>query len=377
MKKTIRKPENWQDFESLCKKLWGEIWECHSIKKNGRNGQAQHGVDVYGVPTGESEYFGIQCKGKDDYSQAELTIKEIDEEILKAIEFKPPLKHFIFATTANKDARIEEYIRVKDVESRKNNLFSIELCAWEDIADLIEDNRDTFNFYMKGVDHKTKYDVSILFQNDSNSIELHPKFEKYITIIDSTYDPSVVKNIFGTDYYKTLQSLSVKHYDFSSQQRNLSFCKLGIEIVNSGSIALEEYKLILSFEDLEVQEISENDTHDYLPIISLSHKPYWIDGNNIIYKPMPPNRMLIQKDKRYFEFFIKPKPENYEIKLKWHFLAKDFDLSGVNIITIIPEFKENKTIRQPRENESDESEYFEIQDCKVKVEEKEKSRRNK
>ena len=37
MKKSIRQPENWQDFESLCKKLFGELWGCPlKIKKNGR-----------------------------------------------------------------------------------------------------------------------------------------------------------------------------------------------------------------------------------------------------------------------------------------------------------------------------------------------------
>ena len=73
MKKQLRKPENWQDFESLCKVLWGEIWNCPEIKKNGRTGQTQHGVDVYGTPQGETEYYGIQCKGKDDYIDAELS----------------------------------------------------------------------------------------------------------------------------------------------------------------------------------------------------------------------------------------------------------------------------------------------------------------
>lgn len=52
--KSLPKPQNWQDFETLCKKLWGEIWECHEIKKNGRQGQVQNGVDVYGKPNGES-----------------------------------------------------------------------------------------------------------------------------------------------------------------------------------------------------------------------------------------------------------------------------------------------------------------------------------
>ena len=63
-KKHLRKPENWEDFENLCKKLWGEIWDCKEIKKNGRKGQTQDGVDVYGIPKGEVSYYGIQCKGK-------------------------------------------------------------------------------------------------------------------------------------------------------------------------------------------------------------------------------------------------------------------------------------------------------------------------
>ena len=74
MKKTIPKPENWQDFESLCKKLWGEIWGIpHKIKKNGRLGQPQSGVDVSGIPRNETEYLGIQCKGKDENSSAKLS----------------------------------------------------------------------------------------------------------------------------------------------------------------------------------------------------------------------------------------------------------------------------------------------------------------
>mgnify|MGYP000965934417 CR=1 FL=1 len=46
----------------------------------------------------------IQCKGKDDYANAQLTEGEIDTEIEKALGFEPELKLLIFATTANKDA---------------------------------------------------------------------------------------------------------------------------------------------------------------------------------------------------------------------------------------------------------------------------------
>ena len=57
--KTLARPENWPDFESLCKKLWGEIWQCPEIKKNGRAGQEQNGVDVYGIPVKENEYCSV------------------------------------------------------------------------------------------------------------------------------------------------------------------------------------------------------------------------------------------------------------------------------------------------------------------------------
>ena len=95
IQKTLRRPKNWQDFETLCQKLWGEIWNCPEIKKNGRAGQTQNGVDVSGIPFGERDYYGIQCKGKDEYTNKQLTEDEITSEIEKAKLFLPPLKNFI------------------------------------------------------------------------------------------------------------------------------------------------------------------------------------------------------------------------------------------------------------------------------------------
>jgi len=85
MQKKIQRPENWQDFESLCKMLWGEIWQCDEIQKNGRSGQSQNGVDVYGIPVNEVAYYGIQCKGKDEYINVNFTTNEIDIELAKAL----------------------------------------------------------------------------------------------------------------------------------------------------------------------------------------------------------------------------------------------------------------------------------------------------
>ena len=79
---TLRKPANWQDFESLCLILWRAEWKSEDIKKNGRNGQAQKGVDICGHREGENEYSGIQCKCKP--GNKPLTTDEIDDEINNA-----------------------------------------------------------------------------------------------------------------------------------------------------------------------------------------------------------------------------------------------------------------------------------------------------
>jgi hypothetical protein len=65
MKKSLSKPENWQDFESLCKKLFGEVWNCrNTIRKNGRSGQDQSGVDVYATLKGRMAILAFSVRGR-------------------------------------------------------------------------------------------------------------------------------------------------------------------------------------------------------------------------------------------------------------------------------------------------------------------------
>ena len=41
-------PSNWQDFEYLCQQLLAAILDDPQVQKNGRQGQSQYGVDVFG-----------------------------------------------------------------------------------------------------------------------------------------------------------------------------------------------------------------------------------------------------------------------------------------------------------------------------------------
>ncbi len=48
--KQVAPPMSWAKFEDLCRSLFANIWEDQLAQKNGRAGQSQYGVDVYGSP---------------------------------------------------------------------------------------------------------------------------------------------------------------------------------------------------------------------------------------------------------------------------------------------------------------------------------------
>ena len=326
MKKTIRPPENWQDFETLCKKLFGEMWGCsNTIKKNGRSGQTQCGVDIYGIPKGESDYWGIQCKGKDNYINARLTENEVVEEIQKALAFKPKLTTFIFATTAVKDAKIEEFVRIKDVESRANGGFQISLYCWEDIADLIEENRNTFNWYVNEVQYKDKFDIEI--QVSVN--ELNPKFKK--STVEYVHEPTKISD-FSALMHPFLTS------PFRSDKINHSWCSFEVYIINSGSQVLEDWKLWLEFSD-DVANIDDGAQEIMGTKLYNNNSTTFAykEDKSILYKPFN-NAPLIQKDSKSFECSCLPKTESKEVKLHWQLLARDFNQEGDIVLKINPEF---------------------------------------
>ena len=294
MKKIIPKPVNWQDFESLCKKLWGEIWMCPGIKKNGRVGQSQHGVDIYGRPDNKTNYFGIQCKGKDNYLNNKLNVDEIDAEIMKAKSFKPQLECFIFATTSNKDAKIEEYIREKDIESKKNNSFAIELYSWEDIADLIEENKHTFNWYVKKVSFKDLYKISVIINDKEDSIELNPKYIKNIINV-TTKNRFNNEAVLETINNKILGHNLIHKIKIINKEIDYSIVPLKIEMYNTGNITLEYIKLFIEFESEKVKLFKSNIINriDYMDILKIRN--YHIGDTSFSYRPDNNSAVLVQK----------------------------------------------------------------------------------
>jgi hypothetical protein len=153
--KQISPPKEWGAFEDLCHALFKRVWRDPLAQKNGRRGQAQHGVDVFGsLDNDRQSYFGVQCKGKDSNYGSKAKWTEVLAEIAKAERFSPALDKWIFATTAQADASLQQAARELSVERTAKGLFSIDVLGWEEIQALMAGEPDVIaEFYPEHGDH--------------------------------------------------------------------------------------------------------------------------------------------------------------------------------------------------------------------------------
>jgi hypothetical protein len=129
-------PGNWEDFETLCLEVWRDVWGDPAAQKNGRRGQAQAGVDVFGQVGGHGAWRGVQSRSKLTPT-AELTIEEVEQATADAERFVPPLEHFTIASTVSRDAVLQVEVRRLSAAREAVGKFGVSLASWDDILDLL------------------------------------------------------------------------------------------------------------------------------------------------------------------------------------------------------------------------------------------------
>ncbi len=121
-------PKSWDELEDICADLLKRLWRDPYITRNGRSGQRQHGVDIYGKPVHlqgcGSGIAGAQCK-----RVVELTEGDIRNEIEQATKFAPKLEEFLILTTLKRDASLQKYVRTQDWPINR-----VEIRFWEDLS---------------------------------------------------------------------------------------------------------------------------------------------------------------------------------------------------------------------------------------------------
>jgi tetratricopeptide (TPR) repeat protein len=131
---TLPKPKNWQDFERQTRELFACVLNDPNTQLNGRQGQAQNGVDVFGYRNKDINCLvGVQCKEK---YKDEVTEAELRDEVNKAKNFTPKLSEFILITTAPRDQKIQKSARLLTEElAQTSHPILVYVWGWEDIEE--------------------------------------------------------------------------------------------------------------------------------------------------------------------------------------------------------------------------------------------------
>lgn len=353
MHKQLRKPANWQDFEQLCKRLWGEIWRVpYEIKLHGRSGQAQHGVDICAVPQGQLHYWGIQCKLKDESTGTQLTKAEVEAELTKAHTFSPPLAGFIIATTANKDVALEQAVRELDLTSRQTGGPIVQLYCWEDIVGLLDQYPPVLNWYLTAQQVSDRFDFTVRLTDGQPDL-LRPEFTRRIRLYEfPAWDGHpqerpprtivvqgqqihlfpVPPNMRGIlDGYERFQRFA-RIQQQPLHPMNLAVCPIEFQLTNTGTQVLENRKVQLDFQG-ELKTLSDSRDTGWLSLPRIT--PIRVEKNNVSYRGQSP---LVQGDTVEITLYLLPLPKSYKIPVRWKLLARDYSREGELLLTIKPKY---------------------------------------
>lgn len=180
----LNTPKSWDEFEDICKSSFQLRWSNPNLTRHGRSGQKQDGVDIYGHDSFEL-FVGIQCKN----TVSTLTNSIIDDEIVKAENFEPPLSALYIATTAPRDVNLQLHVRKVNQARLLLNKFPVSIVFWDDItSDLTKDPEALRQHYPQMFDQTTPTTVELLRSKDISNLK------QMVRVIDFPSTVSALRN---------------------------------------------------------------------------------------------------------------------------------------------------------------------------------------
>lgn len=139
----IPQPKSWEEFEDICLSAAKLRWDSSDFFGNGRLGQKQDGVDVWGYDIA-GWHIGVQCKN----TLAGISLAIVQKEICNAESFEPKLDHLYVSTTAPRDAKLQKEVRQISATRKAEGNFQVDILFWDDVAgDLGLDDKVFFKHY--------------------------------------------------------------------------------------------------------------------------------------------------------------------------------------------------------------------------------------
>ncbi|WP_168560628.1 hypothetical protein [Rhizobacter sp. SG703] len=125
----ISKPVGDGEFEDMCARIYGTVFNDPLPQTNGRRGQKQGGIDVFiDAPEGR---LGVQCKR---YADGALKLKHVAHEVSEADLANTPIVRLVVATTATSDAvLLREVQDLSDARVAKGQ-YPVKIEFWQDLC---------------------------------------------------------------------------------------------------------------------------------------------------------------------------------------------------------------------------------------------------
>gem|GEM_PF-2441763 len=115
-------------------------WKDPFAQRNGRRGQRQHGVDIFGTSSGH--FVGGQAKNSEAISES-----VVRHEVAEAEKFVPRLSRFLLAVAGPRDGHLQEFARVLCQERLARGQFAIEILSFDDVCHELSSSPDLVRKY--------------------------------------------------------------------------------------------------------------------------------------------------------------------------------------------------------------------------------------
>jgi hypothetical protein len=156
-------PKSWDEFEDITLAAAKLRWNSPDFYRNGRQGQKQDGVDIWGHDD-DNRHIGVQSKNTVDG----ISLATVEAEISNAESFTPKLDRLYIATTARRDGTLQKAVREISQQRAKTGQFKVDVLFWDDICqDLAKDDDVFFRHYpqfKQGADPVAEHDRRLFDQ---------------------------------------------------------------------------------------------------------------------------------------------------------------------------------------------------------------------
>ena len=307
-----------------------------------------------------------------------MTTNEIDNEIDNAQAFKPALKRLVFATTSDKDAALEEYVRIKDEENRKNGLFTIDIKSWQDIVDMLERNKLVLNTYMDIV--ADDYAVTITFDDGRDEKVIRPKWSRVYYMEPTPKEepveaaPKPNYNVLFGGVVSQLQHIAELADTFNrpvmatakivkgTMKTNHTYCHLRFMVVNQGRTPIDDYKIIFHFNNQDVRFVYDNvEKKMSFPELNynLMRDTTLEDGQGVT---MYGKSIIPGDDVMSDDFYIHLPNEAEEVNIYWRLLSRHYSKEGKLRLMVEKEYEEEVEYDKNKAGKTFVRDYIEIED---------------